>query len=575
MSTDTNPSTDRATDQNTDQAPDAGGTERLRKGMRPDRQEPTLPNLGTIGMLRWGWRQLTSMRTALFLLLLLSIAAVPGSIFPQRNIDAGRVADYMAQNPTTSPWLDRLGFFDVYASPWFSAIYLLLFVSLVGCIVPRTKVHLSALRSTPPRAPARLKRLDEHTELTTTLSPDEALDAARKVLKRKRFRVHSHDGTSVSAESGYLRETGNLLFHLALTGIIIGMAVGHLLGWRGDIILAEGDKFASSAGTYNTISPGPWVDTETLPPFVLSLDRLHVEFHEIPGRDFGKPRLFEAQTTLQSGPGASKSSESVSVNHPVTVDGADIFLLGNGYTPVITVRDAKGAVLYREATPFLPQDPNYRSVGVIKVPSASPKQLGFTGFFLPTAEPTFTNGPVSLFPDANNPEIAMSLWEGNLFPGGAPQSVYTLNTEQMKQVLQPNGSPALFRLKPGQTKQLPGGRGSITFDSVKRFAGLSVRTDPGAPLSLVSAVLATLGLILGLTIKRRRVFVRVRPAPTGAGADPDAGGTLDSPPAADGRRATVVTIGGLSKDSDPGLAAIVTAITTGVHDRLAERTDRS
>ena len=96
------------------------------------------------------------MRTALFLLLLLSVAAVPGSIFPQRNIDAGRVADYIAQNPTTSPWLDRFGFFDVYSSPWFSAIYLLLFVSLVGCIVPRTKVHLAALRATPPRAPARL-----------------------------------------------------------------------------------------------------------------------------------------------------------------------------------------------------------------------------------------------------------------------------------------------------------------------------------------------------------------------------------------------------------------------------------
>jgi cytochrome c biogenesis protein len=208
------------------------------------------------------------------------------------------------------------------------------------------------------------------------------------------------------------------------------------------------------------------------------------------------------------------------------------------------------------------------------VPSASPKQLGFTGFFLPTAEPTFTNGPVSIFPDPNNPEVALSVWEGNLFPGGAPQSVYTLNTEEMKQVLQPNGSPALFRLKPGETKQLPGGRGSITFDSVKRFAGLSVRTDPGAPISLVSAILATLGLILGLTIMRRRVFVRVRPAPTGAaGGDPE--GSLDSPPGADGRPATVVTIGGLSKDSDPGLAAIVTAITSGVNDRLSERTDRS
>ncbi|HET9632318.1 MAG TPA: cytochrome c biogenesis protein ResB [Terrabacter sp.] len=577
MSTETDPTVGPTTEQVTSAPKD---TDRVRKGMRPDRQEPTLPTLGVVGMLRWGWRQLTSMRTALFLLLLLSIAAVPGSIFPQRNIDSGRVADYIAQHQTSAPWLDRFGFFDVYSSPWFSAIYLLLFVSLVGCIVPRTKVHLSALRSTPPRAPARLARLDEHAEVTTNLSPDEALARAREVLKRKRFRLHSHDATTVSAESGYLRETGNLLFHLALTGIIVGMAVGHLLGWRGDVILAEGDKFASSAGTYNTIAPGPWVDSETLPPFVLSLDKLHVEFDDTPGRNFGKPKFFDAQTTLSSSPGAPATNETVSVNHPISVDGADIFLLGNGYTPVITVRDAKGTVLYHEATPFLPQDPNYRSVGVIKVPSAAPKQLGFTGFFLPTAEPTFSNGPMSLFPDANNPEVALSVWEGNLFPGGAPQSVYTLNTEQMKQVMKADGSPMLIRLKPGETKQLPGGRGSITFDAVKRFAGLSVRTDPGAPISLVSAILATLGLILGLTIKRRRVFVRVRPAAAGAaggagGAGSTLDSTLDSPAGAAGRPATVVTIGGLSKDSDPGLAAIVSAISTGVHDRHAERTDRS
>ena len=233
------------------------------------------------------------------------------------------------------------------------------------------------------------------------------------------------------------------------------MAVGHLLGWRGDIILAEGDKFASSAGTYNTISPGPWVDTETLPPFVLSLDKLHVEFNEIARSLVRHAAALRRPDDVAERAGAPKSSENVSVNHPITVDGADIFLLGNGYTPVITVRDAKGAVLYREATPFLPQDPNYRSVGVIKVPSASPKQLGFTGFFLPTAEPTFTNGPVSLFPDANNPEIAMSLWEGNLFPGGAPQSVYTLNTEQMKQVLQPNGSPRCSASSPARPSSCP------------------------------------------------------------------------------------------------------------------------
>ena len=91
---------------------------------------------------------------------------MPGSIFPQRSIDAGKVADFVATNPTTGPLLDRLGFFEVYSSVWFSAIYLLLVVSLVGCIVPRSRLHWHTLRAKPPRAPRNLARLDQHVELS-------------------------------------------------------------------------------------------------------------------------------------------------------------------------------------------------------------------------------------------------------------------------------------------------------------------------------------------------------------------------------------------------------------------------
>src|SRR4029453_6182541 len=122
----------------------------------PQRETVTQPHLRPLGWARWAWRSLTSMRTALFLLLLLSIAAVPGSIFPQRSIDAGKVAAFLDTNPTFGPVLDRLGFFEVYSSVWFSAIYLLLVISLVGCIVPRSRLHWHPLRAKPPRAPRNL-----------------------------------------------------------------------------------------------------------------------------------------------------------------------------------------------------------------------------------------------------------------------------------------------------------------------------------------------------------------------------------------------------------------------------------
>ena len=96
------------------------------------------------------------MRTALFLLLLLAIAAVPGSLVPQRSSDPNGVVQYFNDNPDLAPVLDAMQFFDVYTSVWFSSIYLLLFVSLIGCVVPRTMHHLQALRAKPPKTPARL-----------------------------------------------------------------------------------------------------------------------------------------------------------------------------------------------------------------------------------------------------------------------------------------------------------------------------------------------------------------------------------------------------------------------------------
>jgi cytochrome c biogenesis protein len=534
-----------------------------RMDTRPDESEVTLPALGPLGMSRWAWRQLTSMRTALFLLLLLAIGAVPGSIWPQRNIDAGRVADYLASHRSTGPWLDRLGFFDVYSSAWFASIYLLLFVSLVGCVVPRSKLHWRAMRAQPPAAPSRLERLPEHGQLEVDAAPEEVLQIARDVLAGRQFlgghwvgrhsswvrgwRLRS-EGLSLSAESGFLRESGNLVFHTSLIVVIVGVAVGHLFGWRGDRILVTGQTFSNTISGYDTFDPGPWVNTQGLSPFIVAVDRLDVTFEEHSiGAQRGAPRDFTAYTRTQTGPNAPQIHQILKVNGPLTFGGTSVFLLGNGYAPVITVRDGAGRVLMHEATPFLPQDANYKSVGAIKVSAASPKQLGFFGLFLPSEYLDQSAGPSSFFPDLKNPALALGVYEGELYPQGRPQSVYTLDTQNMTQLKGANGQPLRLLLKPGQSIRLPGGRGSITFDAVQRWAGLSIRYDPGKLLALFGAVAALAGLIASLMIRRRRVFVSVRPK---------------------GAR-TVVSVGGLAKGEDPGLAATVHDLLSAIAARSA------
>lgn len=151
----------------------------LDKAVDRVKAQAALPALGIVGMLRWAWTQLTSMRTALFLLLLLAVAAVPGSLFPQRPVNPSIVTQYIKDHPDYGKILDSVQLYDVYSSAWFSAIYILLFISLIGCVTPRAIAHYKAMRSQPPRTPKRLSRLPEYG--TLVLPADAGIPASKAI----------------------------------------------------------------------------------------------------------------------------------------------------------------------------------------------------------------------------------------------------------------------------------------------------------------------------------------------------------------------------------------------------------
>ena len=229
------------------------------------------PSLGWVGFGRFMWRQLTSMRTALVLLLLLALASIPGSLVPQRSSDPNGVVQFRRDDPELFEILDALQLFDTFTSVWFSAIYLLLFISLVGCILPRTSHHLRALTSPPPDTPARLERFEHYRKETAEGTPEELLEAARETLASRGYRVKV-DGTSVSGERGYLRETANLVFHFALVGILVGLAVGTGFKYQGQRVLVEGQTFTNQLTSYDSFNPGRFFSDASLEPYSLTLN---------------------------------------------------------------------------------------------------------------------------------------------------------------------------------------------------------------------------------------------------------------------------------------------------------------
>lgn len=508
-------------------APDAG------MGTVPAAVPP--PGRQVSAPVRRAWRQLTSMRTALQLLFLLALASVPGGFLPQRPLNPIRVRDYLAMHPGIGPLMDRLSLFDVFAAPWFAAIYLLLFVSLIGCLVPRIRLHARALRTPPPRAPRHLDRLPASAQWTVDAPPEQVLEQAREALRGWR-RLRRDD--AVSAERGYLRETGNLVFHLSLVLLLVGIAVGAFTGFKGTVLVKEGDGFANTVFSFDDIKPGRRFRADSLVPLHFTLE----DFQATYGAD-GVARTFDARVRYAPDPDSPLRPYDIRVNSPLQVGAAKVYLLGHGYAPVVEVRDAAGELaLPAQAVPCLPQDIRLLSKCVIKVPDTRGPQLAFEGVFTPTTVQNAQGVVASAHPAATRPALTLVGYRGDVgLDAGVPRSVYELDRRRLTAV--DGGRPQL--IGPGQTWRLPGG-GSITYLRTTEWATFQVTQDPGKGIALLASVGIVVGLCLSLFVRRRRVWVRAVPA--GEGADP-------------GR--TVVQVGGLARTDAEAFRA--------EFDRLVER----
>lgn len=405
---------------------------------------------------------------------------------------------------------------------WFSAIYILLFVSLIGCIVPRSWQFVGQLRGRPPGAPGRLTRLPAYTAWRTESGPEEVREAALAMLKKRRYRAHTV-GDAVAAEKGYLREAGNLLFHIALIVMLVAFAAGQLFKSEGGKLIVEGDGFSNTLTQYDDFKSGSLFSTDELTPFTFRLDSFTGTYAKS-GPERGTPRTYEVAVTYSRGGGLDRKS-TIQVNKPLVVDGTKVYLNGHGYAPVVTVRDGRGKVVFSGAVPLLPIDNNVTSTGAIKImdgyrdKARKKDQLGFQAFFVPTFGGAGKGSMFSQYPGLEFPVLALTGYHGSLgVDAGLPQNVYQLDTSKLTQFKDSKGQILKARLLPGERMTLPDGAGSITFEKeVKEWATFQISRQPASGWALTGAIAAIAGLVGSLFIQRRRIWVR---AVTGRTASP-------------------------------------------------------
>ncbi|MGU3584799.1 cytochrome c biogenesis protein ResB [Rhodococcus sp. C26F] len=530
----------------------------------PAPQPSPPPRQGAFGrataFVRNTWRGLTSMRTALVLLFLLALAAIPGALLPQRSLNTQKVDEYIAARPTLGPIMDRFELFDVFGSFWFTAVYVLLFVSLVGCILPRCVEHFHALRTPPVAAPRNLQRLPHHTQTTVAEAPADALDRIQKELRgwkvvRREGGARGRDGeVTLSAEKGYLREAGNLVFHISLVGLLVAVAAGKLFGYEGQrILVANGEEFCTtSPASFDSFRAGSTLDGTGLNPMCVRVNTFAADY-----LDNGQAEMFTSDIEYQYGDDLVTNTwrdAQLKVNHPLRVGSDRVYLQGHGYAPTFTVTWPNGETR-TETMQWAPDDATtFLSSGAMRFdppggmyPDADERrknQIALEGLFAPTAS---FHGTLltSIFPSMMDPAVAIDVYKGDSgLDTGSPQSLFSLNKELINQgrlVKQDR-----VNLRPGESVTLADGT-EVRFDKATDFVNLQVSHDPAQQWVLVAAIAMMAGLLVSLLVKRRRVWARAYP-----------GGTVN-----DGERRTVVELGGLARTDQAGWG--------DEFDRLVER----
>jgi cytochrome c biogenesis protein len=488
--------------------------------------------------LRNTWRALTSMGTALVLLVLLALGAIPGALLPQRNLNVSRVNDYLAAHPVIGPWLDRLQAFNVFASFWFTAVYVLLFVSLVGCLTPRMIEHAKTLRATPVAAPRNLSRLPKHADAVIVGVPDEvaATTAGRLRGWRRVTRVSAAGTVEVSAEKGYLREFGNLAFHFSLLGLLVAVAVGKLFGYEGNVIVIAdgGPGFCSaSPAAFDSFRAGNTVDGTSLHPICLRVNNF--EAHYLPT---AQATSFAAHIGYQSGRDLSTGSwrpYRLAVNHPLRVGGDRVYLLGHGYAPTFTVI-FPGGQSRTSTVQWRPDNPvTLLSSGVVRIdppagsyPDAVERrkhQIAIQGLFAPTER---LDGALlsSSFPALNAPAAAVDIYSGDTgLDTGRPQSLFSLDPRLIEQGRLIKAERV--NLRAGEQIRLDEGPAAgtvVRLDGAVPFISVQVSHDPGQLWVLVFAAAMMAGLVVSLVVRRHRVWIRISPATTAGTVNVEVGG---------------------------------------------------
>jgi cytochrome c biogenesis protein len=274
------------------------------------------------------WRILGSTRLTAILLAVLLLASLLASLFPQMPPDPAASEPWLAavrlRYRNITDLLYALGLFDAYHASWFLGLLAALLLNTLFCTVQRLPRLWRSLTQPPlVSRPAAFYQGFAHRAEWSLPSVEAGLPVAQQVLAGHRYRIYlqwdeAAGYASLYAELGRWAQAGTLVSHLAVLLLVIAVLARPTLGWsETGVILLPGQAY----------SPG------REPALAMEVGQLTIERHPD-----GQPRNYWVPLTVEVD-GATATSQTVGINHPLTLRGIAFHLQSYGPAAQVTTPD--------------------------------------------------------------------------------------------------------------------------------------------------------------------------------------------------------------------------------------------
>ena len=406
------------------------------------------------------WSFFTSLKLAIFVIIILAIASIVGTIIEQNQpIDKYR----QIYTDGAIRIFETLSLFDMYHSWWFLLLLVLFTVNLICCTVDRLPRVVRIVRNPKTTLDGNLEKSLTLVDRWKKKGDLSALAETYRTAMGGAFarpRVTENSGTfHLYAEKGVVSRFGVYVTHISIIIIFLGAIIGNVIGFKGYANIVEGEsvRMIPTRGGTNHVDLG----------FSVRCNKFWVEYYPN-----GQPKEYASDLSVIEN-GREVLRKTIEVNDPLRYKGVWFYQSSYG---------AAGA-------------------STVTVSVRNPDGSGRETFSLSPGQSAEISGYGKI----------RAVDYRNDFQGLGPGLLVVLE--------KPGGQPAQFWLLkafPEFDRQRQDTR-YLSFAGLNEifYTGLQVARDPGVNIVWVGCALMVIGIIIAFFLSHQRLWVRLSRASDG------------------------------------------------------------